>query len=151
MGKLDELEVSVSEVVDYLRVTGQFAPALHKVIERKIAAEEAKEKGVNITDEELQKVADGFRQMLGLTKAADTEEWLKTHGISLETLENHLETNILVSKFIDGLEADVDTAEIMSASRATSPGRRIAPCCWSGLTPSAWRWLCLTLTPLRRC
>ena len=115
MGKLDELEVSVSEVVDYLRVTGQFAPALHKVIERKIAAEEAKEKGANITDEELQKVADGFRQMLGLTKAADTEEWLKTHGISLETLENHLETNILVSKFIDGLEADADTAEIMSA------------------------------------
>ncbi len=78
-------------------------------------AEEAKEKGVEVTDEELQKVADGFRQMLGLTKAEDTEEWLKTHGISLETLEGYLETNILVSKFIDGLEANVDTAEIISA------------------------------------
>lgn len=115
MGKLDDLEVSVSEVVDFMRISGQFAPALHKVIERKIAADKAKEKGIGVTDEELQKVADGFRQMLGLTKAADTEEWLKTHGISLETLEKHLETNILVSKFIDGLESDADPAEIMSA------------------------------------
>jgi hypothetical protein len=115
MGKLDDLEVSVSEVVDFMRISGQFAPALHKVIERKIAADKAKEKGIGVTDEELQKVADGFRQMLGLTKAADTEEWLKTHGISLETLEKHLETNILVSKFIDGLEEDADPAEIMSA------------------------------------
>jgi FKBP-type peptidyl-prolyl cis-trans isomerase (trigger factor) len=114
MGKLDELEVSVSEVVDFLRISGQFAPALHKVIERKITAEMAKEKGIEVTDEELQKVADGFRQMLGLTKAADTEEWLQTHGISLENLENYLETNVLVSKFIDGLEKEADAGEIMS-------------------------------------
>jgi len=115
MGKLDELEVSVSEVVDFMRISGQFAPALHQVIERKVAADAAREKGIQVTDEELQKVADGFRQMLGLAKAADTEEWLATHGISMDALEKHLETNVLVSKFIDGLEAEADTSDVMNS------------------------------------
>lgn len=115
MGKLDELEVTVAEVVDYLRITGQFAPALRQVITRKIAAETARERGIEVLDEELQKVADAFRHSIGLNKANDTEEWLTTHGVSLEALEDYLETNILMSALKDGLEQDTDKKKFMES------------------------------------
>jgi hypothetical protein len=69
------------------------------VIRRKITAAEAKESGISVSDEELQRAADGFRAVNGLNKASDTELWLRANGISLEKLEEYLEVNILIEKF----------------------------------------------------
>ena len=102
--KSNEIEVALSEVVDYLRITGKFAPALAEVIERKITAEAAKKRGMRVTTSELQKAADTFRAVNDLSKARDTERWLRSTGISVEFLEEYLETNILISKFKDTLE-----------------------------------------------
>ena len=114
--KLNEIEINVAEVVDYLRITGQFTPALREVVERKFTAEEAKRRGIVVTDEELQQAADGFRFLHDLSKASDTEEWLKSTGTSLETFEQHLETNILMSKLKDELENKADKAPYLSSS-----------------------------------
>jgi hypothetical protein len=96
-------EVAVAEVVDYLRIAGDFAPALAEVVKRKVTAEAARKCGVKVTAAELQKAADGFRAVRDLLKASDTERWLKANGITVDALETYLETNILITKFKDRL------------------------------------------------
>ena len=97
------IEVAVAEVVDYLRINGDFAPALAEVVKRKVAADAARKSGLKVTAAELQRAADGFRAIRDLLKASDTERWLKANGITVDALESYLETNILVSKFKDHL------------------------------------------------
>ena len=102
-GKPSEIEVAVAEVVDYLRINGDFAPALAEVVQRKVTADAARKSGLKVTAAELQRAADGFRAIRDLLKASDTERWLQANGITVEALESYLETNILISKFKDQL------------------------------------------------
>ena len=113
--KTKDLEVSVAEVVDYLRITGGFAPALREVIARKITADAAKNKGLKITTQALQKASDTFRVAHGLHKSSDTKKWLKSNGISEETLEEFLETNLLISMFKDQLEKKTSKTKYLSS------------------------------------
>jgi len=104
MAKAKEMEITVAEIVDYLKITGKFSPALQEVIERKIAAEEAKKMGIKVTGPQLQKAADVFRTVSNLSKASDTNRWMKSIGISADILEEYLETNILINKLKDALD-----------------------------------------------
>ena len=115
MAQEKEMEISVAEVVDFLRVTGRFLPALREVIERKVAVAAAKGKGLKVTTPELQKAADAFRLTYGMKKASATEAWLKSLGISVETLENYLETNLLISKLKDVLETKAAPQKYLSS------------------------------------
>jgi hypothetical protein len=103
MAKLNEIEIAVAEVVDYLRMTGQFSPALQEVVQRKITAEAAKRARIKVSNGELQKAADTFRIANGLNRASDTDRWLKSNGLTLEAFEGFLETNLLINKFKDTL------------------------------------------------
>ena len=113
--KNNEIEVAVTEVVDYMRVTGKFAPELSEVVQRKITVEAAKKSGIKASSKELQKVADSFRVVNDLNKASDTNKWLKSSGISLEYLEQYLETNLLISKFKDKLEKKTSKSKYQSS------------------------------------
>jgi hypothetical protein len=103
-----EIELAVSEIVDYLKITGKFAPALRDMVERKVAAEAARKIGIKVSMKQLQSSADAFRAMNGLTKASDTEKWLKQNGLTVEALEDYLETNL----FIDGLKNQLEKKAI---------------------------------------
>lgn len=98
-----EIEVAVAEVVDYLRVTGRFSSALKDVVERKIAVTAAKKMKLRVTTPQLQKASDTFRMMHNLNKASDTNRWLEGNGITLDALEDYLETNLLINKLKDAL------------------------------------------------
>jgi hypothetical protein len=113
--KTKDIEVSVAEVVDYLRITGGFAPVLRDVIERKITADAAKKKGLKVTTQKLQKASDAFRVVHGLHKSSDTKKWLKSNGISEEALEEFLETNLLISMFKDQLEKKTSKTKYLSS------------------------------------
>lgn len=115
MGENVDIEIGVAEVVDYLRLSGQFAEALNEVVKRKIAVKAAKDNGIEIGEDELQRAADAFRIANGMNKASETEEWLASHGISLEALESFLETNLLVSKMKDKLVDDTDKEEYLAS------------------------------------
>ena len=93
------MKISVAEIVDFLRVTGRFQSVLREVVERKVTVEAAKRKGLRVTNQELQTAADAFRLTDGMKKASATEAWLKSLGITVKTLEDYLETNLLISKF----------------------------------------------------
>lgn len=110
-----EIQVAVAEVVDYLKMMGTFAPALHDVVRRKVTAEEAKRRGIRISKNELQRTADAFRVMNGLHKASDTEAWLKSNGLTVETFEEFLQTNLLIKKFKDSLEKKVNKNKYLSS------------------------------------
>jgi hypothetical protein len=112
--KTKEIEVTVAEVVDYLRITGRFTPALREVVERKVTADTAKAKGFKVTRPQLQKAADAFRVANNLNKASDTENWLKALGVTVEHLEDYLETNLLMSKLKDDLEKKAGKTKYMS-------------------------------------
>lgn len=99
MAKIKDIEVGVADVVDFMRITGTFAPALRQVVLRKVTADAARAAGIKVTSREIQKAADAFRVVNGLTKASDTEAWLRASGVTLEFMEDYLETNLLINKF----------------------------------------------------
>lgn len=110
-----EYEINEGEVVDYLRLTGQFKPALHEVLRRKVAVQVAQEKGIKITPEELQQAADNFRVCEELHEASETNRWLSETGITLEALEEYLTANLLINKLKDGLEKDIVNTQVLSS------------------------------------
>jgi hypothetical protein len=101
--KAKDIEISVAEVVDYLKIRGEFSPALAAVVRRKVAADGARAAGLRVTAAELQKAADAFRVVHDLHKATDTNQWLAANGLTVEALEDYLEANILISKLKDKL------------------------------------------------
>jgi hypothetical protein len=101
------VEIDVSEVLEYLRVTGHFAPALRSVIERTITAEAARAAGIRVSDAELQKAADAFRAGHGLHSAQDTRAWFSENGMTLNRFESFIETSLLIDKFKTHLEERV--------------------------------------------
>jgi len=121
-----EIEISVAEVVDHMKLTGAFAPALTQVVQREYTAEAARKHGIKVTTGELQKAADVFRIDQGLFKASDTEAWLASQGISTEALEDWLETNILVYKFKNHLERKTNLKKHLSSSTVKATVRELA-------------------------
>lgn len=111
---LEELEVGVQEVLAYTRFTGAFAASLREVVWRKLATCAAREKGLEVTDEELQKAADVFRAANNLTTVQQTENWLQGRGLDLDALENYLETNLLIYKFKEDLAQEADQQKLLS-------------------------------------
>lgn len=113
--KENEMEVAIAEVVDYLRLTGRFAPALRDVVIRKATVNAAKKSRLKVTAKQLQKAADTFRAVNGLSKAADTQAWLKANGITVEALEEYLEANLLINKYKAHLEKKAAKTKYMSS------------------------------------
>jgi SurA-like N-terminal domain len=110
-----QVDLSVAEVVDFLRVTGRFQPAVREVVERRLVADAAKKKGLKVSTQELQRAADAFRLANGLKKASATESWLKSMGITVEALEDFLETNLLIGKLMDSLENQEASQKYLSS------------------------------------
>jgi len=123
--KSKELEVEVAEVVDYMKINGQFEPALREVVVRKIVAEKARKSGLKITNQKLQKAADVFRMSLGLTRASQTAAWLKANGITVEALETYLETNLLISTFKDNLLKKAGKTRLYSSKPIKEAAREL--------------------------
>jgi hypothetical protein len=98
-------EIDVAEVLEYMRMTGTFAQVLSEVVKRRMTAQAAKDQGISVSVKELQKAADDFRVDRGLHKASDTQSWLQSNRLSVGAFERYLETNLLISKFKDFLEA----------------------------------------------
>jgi len=121
-----EIQVNVAEVVDYLRFDGGFAIALQEVVKRKLAVEEAKKRGIVVTDDELQKAADVFRVINNLNTAEQTEEWLKGRGLSVEALEEYLETNLFIHELKNQLEKEYDREKYLATDAAKNSIRELA-------------------------
>ena len=114
--KTPEIDIDVAEVVDYLKLSGGFKSALGEVFRRKVTAEAAKRHRIAVSTKELQKAADVLRAVRGLHKAGDTEDWLASNGLSVDALEQFLETNLLISKFKGALEKKANLKKYHASS-----------------------------------
>lgn len=129
---LEDIEVGVQEVVDYTRFTGAFAASLREVVRRKITAQAAREKSLEVTDEELQKAADVFRAAKNLSTVEQTENWLQERGLDLDALEKYLETNLLIYKFKEALFQEADRQKLLSLPAMRESLREMAYQEWLG-------------------
>ena len=109
------IDVTVAEVVDHLRITGGFAPAVAQVVKQKVTVEAAREVGLEVSIGELQRAADAFRAANGHHKASDTHAWLAANDISLEAFQKRLETSLLISKFKDRCASGTTRDNYLSA------------------------------------
>ena len=123
--KRAEIEVSVAEVVDFLRITGAFAPVLQEVVARKITAQAARKSGLKVTASELQRTTNVFRITRDLSKARDTKAWLRANGISVEALEDYIGTNVLLTKFKDRLEKKTAKKKYLAAAQVKASVREM--------------------------
>ena len=124
--KTPELEIDVTEVVDYLKLNGGFAAALGEVVKRKITADAAKKHRIKVTTKELQKAADVFRIDSGLYKASEMQNWLKSNGLSVEAFEEYLETSLLVAKFKHALVTKVKPGKYLASAPIKDAVREMA-------------------------
>jgi hypothetical protein len=130
MAKKKQLEIAIAEVVDHLRMSGAFGPALAEVVHRKATAHAAREAGLKVNAKELQKVADAFRSSNGLHEARETHRWLVRNGLTVEALEDHLETNVLIAKFKGSLEKKTPRGKYLSSPEIAALVREMIYCDW---------------------
>ena len=114
MANTEEIKLNVSDVVNFMRISGAFSSALKEVTRRKIAVDEAKSRGLSVSDEDLQKSADLFRQIQNLPTAEATDGWLAGRGLTLDVLENYLEENALIFELKRQLVAAYDKESYFS-------------------------------------
>jgi hypothetical protein len=118
--KKKNIEITMENILLYLKLTGHYAPLLKEVVERKVAVEGAKKNGIAVTIRQLQRAADVFRLAHHLTQAQDFENWLASSGISLKTFEKHLEEDLYISQFKDLLKSKSDKANYPAAPEIKS-------------------------------
>jgi hypothetical protein len=109
-----EDSVPVEQVMDYLRCNGGFVAALQEVTRRQLVVKAAAEKGLVVSDEELQKASDAWRTVNGLLSASDTSKWLEDSGLTMEKYETYLDDNLLIFKFKQALASAVQIEKMFS-------------------------------------
>jgi hypothetical protein len=77
---------------------GRLAPLIREALADQVVQEEARQAGLAVSTEELQKAADSFRRRHGLLSAADTQAWLNERGLSVDDFEAGLEEDLLAAK-----------------------------------------------------
>jgi parvulin-like peptidyl-prolyl isomerase len=114
MSQLDQItalrisgkDVSLAEVVRSWQLSGK-TELLAEAARDLIIQNAIRDRGLTVSDEELQIAADDFRRDQKLERAVDTHHWLSDRGWAVERLELHLERKLLHEKLID----DVATEE----------------------------------------
>ena len=117
---MSKVQVSMDDVMNFMRVRGDLTAAAREVLVRKTAATAAKEKGIDVSDDEIQKAADAFRVVHGLQSSSATIEWFEKSGITLDHFEEYLETNILIKKFKESLQEQGDFKKVLHSDRVKS-------------------------------
>lgn len=79
---------------------------IEQIITRKVITSVAKESGIKVETEELQKAADLFRLMNKLTNAEETWAWLEKYSLSLDDFEEMVNNGVLVGKLSQQLFTD---------------------------------------------
>ena len=106
----------MNDIVEYLIFTGKFAQTTNIIVERKLTAEAAKQRGIRISNQQLRKAAETFRKAQGLKNPEEFERWLGLNGIDPGAFNDHLETDLLIEEFMTLLFEETDKTEYFSSS-----------------------------------
>jgi foldase protein PrsA len=109
--------LSLQELLHTLKLQGKLSSLIAGALAEKVIAAAAKQEGIHISTEELQKAADAFRLRHGLNKAADTQRWLTRNGLTPADLEEGVQRGLLRQK----LAAKVTAGQIEKYFAANRP------------------------------
>jgi putative peptide maturation system protein len=100
---VDAEALSVGEVVAALDEWLEHASLCSRLIDTCIINRELKKRAYVVSDEELQAEVNAMRRRRGLLTAADTERWLRAHGVSHQQLEKMAATGVKVRRLREEL------------------------------------------------
>lgn len=103
---LQTITISQADLLQQVQLSCQIPNLIEGIISRQIVIEAAKQAGIQIETEELQKAADQFRLIKQLQNANETLTWLQKHHLSLDDFEKIVHTNLLSEKLAQHLFAD---------------------------------------------
>ncbi|WP_102349509.1 peptidylprolyl isomerase [Bacillus sp. Marseille-P3661] len=83
---LNGQSISLQEVIALAKRQGNLS-AIEEKIKQLVIVDEAKQRGIEVSVEELQSTADQIRQELNLYSAAETNEWLEKRLLTIEDLQ----------------------------------------------------------------
>jgi parvulin-like peptidyl-prolyl isomerase len=100
------IDINRDDIFEYLKIACQIPQVLEGAVICKIVETEAAQQEIVITTEELQQAADDFRLIQKLHTIQDTQNWLRSHYLSLDDFENLIYTNSLSKKLARHLFSD---------------------------------------------
>jgi parvulin-like peptidyl-prolyl isomerase len=104
--KIDGEAISVSELLQTLKLTGQFEELIEQFARDRISVLAARKHGVRVSDEEVQERADQFRRVRGLHRASDTNKYLDALGVGLDEFEAFLTDGLYQEKMLQRVCGD---------------------------------------------
>jgi putative peptide maturation system protein len=97
-------QVGLEAVLRQAKFTGRLQ-FMHDAVDASLIRQAAAERGLEVSDEELQRAADDFRMRHELHDVEATESWLAANHLSYEAWEASLEEQALEHKLRDAMTA----------------------------------------------
>lgn len=90
--------ITVKDVVDYLKVTGQFRQTIYQIIEREVIYLAASQMNIVVSDSELEQQIELRRRMLGLNNAMAMNNYCLHNGITWDQWKQFIAYELLRQK-----------------------------------------------------
>jgi parvulin-like peptidyl-prolyl isomerase len=97
------VSITPDEIVYFLKKDIRYKGVSHQILYQRIIERAAREREVNVTDDEIQAEADRLRLTNRLEKAADTLAWLAEQMITPEDWEAGIRDRLLTKKLAERL------------------------------------------------
>lgn len=101
IARIDDEVIDVNDFLRILKLTGQFASLVEQVVRDRLVVHAARRQGLAPAPEEVQERADQFRRVLGLHRAADTNRYLSSLGVSLDEFEAFITDSLYQEKMME--------------------------------------------------
>lgn len=105
MSSLSKSKVQSDKIIEFLRKTTRFKEVYQAVLYQQVVDQAAQERGIIVTEEEIQAEADRQRREKRLEKSADTLAWLADEMIAVEDWEAGIGDLLLAQKLAEFLFA----------------------------------------------
>ena len=103
MVQLSKDSLDNEEIIGFLKQNLEFKEVYQKILSQKVIDQVAEERGIIVTDEEIQNQANQQRHEKRLEKAADTLAWLADQMITSDDWEAGIRERLLAQKLAESL------------------------------------------------
>ena len=103
---LQSITITAEDILKHIKLSLKTSELTEEIITRKIILDAAKEAGITVEVEELQKAADTMRFVNKLHSAQDTFAWLEKSCLSIDDFEEAVYISVVAQKLVAHLFAD---------------------------------------------
>ena len=99
--KLNDEEITSDFLIKYLKISGQFEEIMEKLLSERITVHIAHDKGITVSDEDIQEHIDRLRRILGLHRAKDTIEYIESLGFTVDEYGEYIREDLMRNKMLN--------------------------------------------------